>query len=213
MFFSQKRHKFINEDGSFNNAPFVELLNKSKKAALRKNPKIIIKKAPVVIVLWGISPKEIWQFINKLSNFLNSGIDLKTAFSIVHKQVKNPKLQGVVGDIRANLDHGLSISDTLRQHSKYFDPFIIALVEVGEKTGTLPRVITELEATLLENMEIKGENSRRNDLPCHPIIPFDVYGHLHADLYFTKNYSIFCKIWGWCAWINPIHDESFGFPH
>lgn len=51
MFFSQKRHKFINEDGSFNNAPFVELLNKSKKAALRKNPKIIIKKAPVVIVL------------------------------------------------------------------------------------------------------------------------------------------------------------------
>lgn len=157
MFFSQKRHKFINEDGSFNNAPFVELLNKSKKAALRKNPKIIIKKAPVVIVLWGISPKEIWQFINKLSNFLNSGIDLKTAFSIVHKQVKNPKLQGVVGDIRANLDHGLSISDTLRQHSKYFDPFIIALVEVGEKTGTLPRVITELEATLLENMEIKGK--------------------------------------------------------
>lgn len=63
----------------------------------------------------------------------------------------------MVGDIRANLDHGLSISDTLRQHSKYFDPFIIALVEVGEKTGTLPRVITELEATLLENMEIKGK--------------------------------------------------------
>lgn len=92
-----------------------------------------------------------------MANFLNSGIDLKTAFSIVHKQVKNPKLQRVVADIRANLDHGLSISDTLRQHSKYFDPLIIALIEVGEKTGTLPRVITELEATLLENIEIKGK--------------------------------------------------------
>jgi len=129
----------------------------SKKAAQRKRPGSAVKKAPVVIVLGGISPKEIWQFINKLANFLNSGIDLKTAFSIVHKQVRNPKLQHVIADIRANLDHGLSISDTLRQHSKYFDPLIIALVEVGEKTGTLPRVITELEATLLENIEIKSK--------------------------------------------------------
>lgn len=129
----------------------------SKKAAQRKRPGSAVKKAPVVIVLGGISAKEIWQFINKLANFLNSGIDLKTAFSIVHKQVRNPKLQHVIADIRANLDHGLSISDTLRQHSKYFDPLIIALVEVGEKTGTLPRVITELEATLLENIEIKSK--------------------------------------------------------
>lgn len=75
----------------------------------------------------------------------------------MHKQVKNPKLQKVVGDIRLNLENGLSISDTLRQHSKYFDPLIIALIEVGEKTGTLPRVISELEATLLENIEIKGK--------------------------------------------------------
>ena len=45
----------------------------------------------------------------------------------------------------------------MRQHYKYFDPLIIALVEVGEKTGTLPRVLSELEATLLENIEIKGK--------------------------------------------------------
>lgn len=157
MFGFKRTQKFIKDDGSFDNTRFRDLLEMSKKAALRKRPGSAIKKAPVVIVLGGISPKEIWQFINKLANFLNSGIDLKTAFSIVHKQVKNPKLQRVIADIRSNLDHGLSISDTLRQHSKYFDPLIIALVEVGEKTGTLPRVISELETTLLENIEIKAK--------------------------------------------------------
>lgn len=95
--------------------------------------------------------------MNKLANFLSSGIDLKTAFSIVQKQIKNPKLQNIVADIRSNLDHGLSISDTMKQYSKYFDPLIIALIEVGEKTGTLPRVVSELEATLLENIEIKSK--------------------------------------------------------
>ena len=123
----------------------------------RKGKKTIIKKVSQGIVFGGISSKEIWEFINKISNFLGSGIDLKTAFGIVQKQVRNPKLQMVVGDIRSNLDHGLSISDTMRQHSKYFDPLIIALTEVGEKTGTLPRVFAELEATLLENIEIKGK--------------------------------------------------------
>jgi type IV pilus assembly protein PilC len=123
----------------------------------RKGKKTIIKKVSQGIVFGGISPKEVWEFINKISNFLGSGIDLKTAFGIVQKQVRNPKLQMVVGDIRSNLDHGLSISDTMRQHSKYFDPLIIALTEVGEKTGTLPRVFAELEATLLENIEIKGK--------------------------------------------------------
>lgn len=115
------------------------------------------RKTSTAIVIGGISQKEIWELINKLANFLNSGIDLKTAFFIVQKQLRNPKLQKIVNDIRANLDHGLSISDTLRQHSKYFDPLIIALIEVGEKTGTLPKVITELEQTLLENIEIKSK--------------------------------------------------------
>ncbi len=157
MFWFNKRQRFIKDDGSFDNTRFVALLDMSKRAAQQKRPKVAIKKSSTAIVIGGISPKEIWQFINKLASFLNSGIDLKTAFSIVHKQVKNPKLQKVIADIRANIDHGLSISDTLRQHSKYFDPLIIALIEVGEKTGTLPRVISELEATLLENIEIKGK--------------------------------------------------------
>lgn len=146
-------------DGSFDGTKFREILELTKKAIEneRKGKKNIIKKATVAISFGGVSPKEIWEFINKISNFLGSGIDIKTAFGIVQKQIKNPKLQTIVGDIRSNLDHGLSISDTMRQHYKYFDPLIIALVEVGEKTGTLPRVLSELEATLLENIEIKGK--------------------------------------------------------
>jgi type IV pilus assembly protein PilC len=161
MFWLFKSHKtFLREDGTFDNTRFRELLEKARKGMERERlgkKTLSSQKANTVILIGGIQPKEIWELINKLSNFLNSGIDLKTAFSIVQKQLRNQKLQKIVHDIRTNLDHGLSISDTLRQHSKYFDPLIIALIEVGEKTGTLPRVITELEQTLLENIEIKAK--------------------------------------------------------
>ncbi len=71
--------------------------------------------------------------------------------------MKNPKLKMIVNEIRMNLDHGLSISDTLKQYSKYFDPLIISLIEVGEKTGALPKVLSELEVSLLESIELKSK--------------------------------------------------------
>lgn len=155
--FLQKKH-FIQSDGSFDNTLFLKLLDDARYALKTgKKPGHFTRKETQPIIIGGISPKEIWHFINKLSSFLSSGIDLKTAFSIVQKQVKNPKLKAIVNEIRLNLDHGLSISDTLKQYRKYFDPLIIALIEVGEKTGNLPRVLAEMEVSLLESIELKSK--------------------------------------------------------
>ena len=122
-----------------------------------KKPGNFTRKESHPIIIGGIAPKEIWNFINKLSSFLSSGIDLKSAFYIVYKQVKNPKLKMIVNEVRLNLDHGLSISDTLKHYKKYFDPLIISLIEVGEKTGALPKVLAELEVSLLESIELKSK--------------------------------------------------------
>lgn len=156
MFFQKKR--FIQSDGTFDSTLFLKLLDDARYAIKTgKKPGHFTRKETQAIIIGGIAPKEIWQFINKLSSFLASGIDLKSAFSIVQKQVKNPKLKNIVNEIRLNLDHGLSISDTLKQYKKYFDPLIISLIEVGEKTGTLPKVLSELEVSLLESIELKAK--------------------------------------------------------
>ncbi|MDD2487199.1 MAG: type II secretion system F family protein [Candidatus Gracilibacteria bacterium] len=150
--------KYIDRNGNFNGEKFLQLLDNARYALRTgKKPAGIIKKTTEGIIIGGISPKEIWQFINKLSNFLNSGIDIKTAFGILYKQVQNPRLKKIVNEIRLNLDHGLSITDTLRQYSKYFDTLIIALLDVGEKTGSLPKVLAELEKKLLESIELRAK--------------------------------------------------------
>lgn len=153
-----QKQKFIQGDGSFDSTLFAKLLDDARYAVKTgKKRSGVVRKEATQIIIGGIAPKEIWQFINKLSSFLSSGIDLKTAFQIVQKQVKNQKLKQIVNEIRQNLDHGLSISDTLKQYAKYFDPLIIALIEVGEKTGNLPRVLSELEVSLLESIELKSK--------------------------------------------------------
>ncbi len=156
--FAQKI-RFYREDGSFDDSKFMELLKKSRadlnKTKSGKNKRVRAATQPILI--GGVKPKEVWAFVNKLSSFLSSGIDLKTAFAIISGQIPNPKLARIISEVRENLDHGLSVSDTLKMHAKYFDPLVIALIEVGEKTGTLPRVTADLERTLLENIEIKAK--------------------------------------------------------
>lgn len=59
--------------------------------------------------------------------------------------------------IKTNLENGLPISETLRQYSQHFDPLVIALVDIGEKTGTMPKVIQELDKKLLESIELRSK--------------------------------------------------------
>lgn len=152
------RVKFIDKNWNFNSKPFLDIYNAAQKwfSKWKKNSSDIDKRPKNVIIIWWISPKEIWELINKLGNFLNSWIDIKTAFWILSKQVSNPKLKQITEEIRINLNHGLSISDTLKQHKKYFEDLIIALIEVWEKTWNLPRVLVELDKKLLENIELRS---------------------------------------------------------
>ncbi len=157
-FMFSSKIKFIDKNWNFDNSKFLNLLTESRNALIKwKKPSSLINKNGKKIILWWIWDKDIWQFINKLWNFLNSWVDLKTAFSIIVKQIQNPKLKQIVNEIKLNLDHWLSISETLRQYSKYFDTLIISLIEVWEKTWNLPRVITELDKKLLESIELKSK--------------------------------------------------------
>jgi len=59
--------------------------------------------------------------------------------------------------MRNNIDHGVSIHETMLQYPKVFDPLTTALIEVGEKTGQLGKILQELDSNLLESIELKGK--------------------------------------------------------
>lgn len=164
-----RSHKFYHSDGSFNPEPFYELLKKTRTQMEHGGSKGF-QVANMEINLGnfgGIKKKEVWQFISKLANFLSSGIDIKSAMGIVSKQVKNPKLKEILTSVHRDLDYGIPISESLKHHSKYFDPIVISLIEVGEKTGNLPKVLRDLEETLRGQIEI---TSRIKGALTYPIV-------------------------------------------
>ena len=91
--------KFIEADGTFNNLLFVQILEKAKREQLKKNHPTF-KRGFEITIFSSASAKEIWQFIHKLSSFLNSGIDIKMALTILTKQAKNPYLRKIINNIK-----------------------------------------------------------------------------------------------------------------
>lgn len=150
-------NNFYDKYGNFNNTKFIKLLEKARKAQFKKQtgPK---KSANIEITLFNsVSKKEMWQFINKLSIFINSGIDIKWALGILAKQTKNPYMKKLTTEIRSNIDHGIPIHETMMNYPKVFDTLTVSLVKVGEKTGQLGRILAELDRSLLESIELKSK--------------------------------------------------------
>lgn len=147
-------NKFYDRYWNFDNKKFLILLEKAKKAK-EKNSWAIQNKNIEINLFNSVSKKELWQFINKLSIFMNSWIDVKWALAILIKQTKNPYMQKIIKEIRQNIDHWISISETMENYPKVFDNLTISLISVWEKTWQLWLILNELDTTLLENIELK----------------------------------------------------------
>jgi type IV pilus assembly protein PilC len=146
---------FYDKYWNFNNTKFVKLLEKAKKAKYNKSKKSS-RNLNVEIALFNtVSKKELWGFLNKFSIFINSWIDIKWTLHILTKQVKNPYLKRIALEIKENIDHGISVSETMQQYPKVFDSLTVALIWVWESTWKLWSILAELDRNLLENIELK----------------------------------------------------------
>lgn len=149
-------NNFFDKYWNFDNRKFLALLAEAQKWLKNKRNKN--KGLNIEISLFNsVSPKELWQFINKLSIFVNSWIDIKWAFNILVKQTKNTYLKKIANEIKINIDYGIWISESMMQYPKVFDTLLIALIWVWEKTWTLWKILAEMDKKLLENIELKSK--------------------------------------------------------
>lgn len=146
--------KFFDDNWNFDNSKFVKLLEQARKQKY-SNTKQTKKGSKEIALFNSVSRKELWQFLNKLSIFINSWVDIKWALNILSKQVKNPFLKKIAIEIRDNMDHGISISETMWLYPKVFDVLTVSLIEVWEKTWKLWSILQDLDQSLLESIELK----------------------------------------------------------
>ena len=77
------------------------------------------------------------DFTKQLATLLNSGIKLTEAMSVLTLQTSDPQFKTALTEIRDRVVTGESFTDALKDYDRYFDVIYVAMVRVGEVTGTL----------------------------------------------------------------------------
>ncbi len=84
------------------------------------------------------------RFFRNLHLFLESGMELLPALSLVQKRIEDNELQACVGTIIDDLKRGQSFGNALQSCEPYFPPSAHRISAVAEETGELPRATEEL---------------------------------------------------------------------
>lgn len=99
-----------------------------------------------------VRPDDIAIFSRQLATMLAAGIPLVQAFEIVGNGNDKPAMQKLILDIKADVEGGSSLHESLAKHPLYFDELYTNLVEAGEQAGALENLLDKI-ATYKEKSE------------------------------------------------------------
>jgi len=83
---------------------------------------------------------------------MKAGVPLLQSFDIVGKGHSNPAVAKLLGDIKADVETGSSLSQAFRKYPLYFDNLYCNLVSAGEQAGILDSLLDRL-ATYMEKTQ------------------------------------------------------------
>lgn len=96
------------------------------------------------------------RFSNTMATLLTGGVPILTAMNIVKNIVANELIAEAIVQARENVTEGQSIAEPLKR-SRQFPPLVIHMIAIGEKTGELPQMLTNVASTYEEQVSVKIE--------------------------------------------------------
>jgi type IV pilus assembly protein PilC len=99
-----------------------------------------------------VKPEDIAVFSRQLATMLAAGIPLVQSFDIVGNGNDKPAMQKLILDIKADVEGGTSLHESLGKHPLQFDDLYVNLVEAGEQAGALETLLDKI-ATYKEKTE------------------------------------------------------------
>jgi len=132
------------------------------KADLRRqgiNPTKVKKKPKALLGGAGkkIIPKDIAIFARQLATMMTAGVPLVQSFEIIGRGHDKPAMQDLVLSVKADVEGGTSLADSLEKHPKYFDPLFCNLVGAGEQSGALEALLDKIATYKEKTEELKGK--------------------------------------------------------
>jgi len=81
--------------------------------------------------------KDLAVFSRQFATMINSGLSLLRALTILTEQTEREALRTVIGQVRNDIEAGLSLSSAMGKHPKIFPPLMVNMTKAGEVGGLI----------------------------------------------------------------------------
>jgi general secretion pathway protein F len=108
-------------------------------------------------LLGGVSKVEVANFTRQMATLLKAGIPLAETLGALTEQVTNVRFRTSLSEVRAAVNEGSNLADSLAKHPKLFDELFVSMVRAGEAAGNLDEVLIRLADFLEGAQKLKSK--------------------------------------------------------
>lgn len=123
-----------------------------KVVKIKKKPKPLFTARKRKII-----PKDIAVFSRQLATMLTAGVPLVQSFDIVGRGHENPSMQDLLMSVKADIEGGSPLAESLAKHPVYFDELFCNLVHSGEQAGVLETLLHKIADYKEKTESLKGK--------------------------------------------------------
>lgn len=104
-----------------------------------------------------ISQAEKLAIVEGLSIMLSAGIPILEALESISEDVVNKKTKLILTGLSQEISSGKTLSDAMSNYPEAFDPVFINIVNTGEASGNLDKVLSQLAENLKSSIETAND--------------------------------------------------------
>ncbi|NJO45554.1 MAG: type II secretion system F family protein [Oscillatoriales cyanobacterium RM2_1_1] len=109
------------------------------------------------VALSSIGVKDLAIFARQFAAMFNAGIAMARCLSILSEQCSNARLKQALTKIRADVEEGGALSDSMKKFPTVFDKLFTSMVAAGETGGVLDEVLERLAVMMEKNHKTQSE--------------------------------------------------------
>src|SRR5579864_4357584 len=141
------------EQSASNKAELVNLLRRQQIKVSKLSEKG--KEFSLPTFKAGVTPKDLAVFTRQFSVMIDAGLPLVQCLEILAGQQENKIFQKILNGVRASVEGGATLSASMKQYEKVFDPLYYNMVEAGETGGILDTILQRLSMYIEKNVKLK----------------------------------------------------------
>jgi type IV pilus assembly protein PilC len=109
------------------------------------------------VALSSITVKDLAIFARQFAAMFNAGIAMARCLSVLAEQCPNARLKRALDTIRADVEEGTSLSESMQKFPEVFDQLFVSMVAAGEVGGVLDEVLERLATMMEKNHKTQSE--------------------------------------------------------